>query len=221
VLGALPSVDAVLVMGDLVGYGPDPNAVVARLRTEGVRAVQGNHDRAVQDPSVLDWFNDHAAAALRWTRRVLSVENAAYLLGLPAHRRVQGNHMVHGSPRQDYLWEYILEPAQAREILGGLGQELCFFGHTHLPRIYTADGEVIPEPAAASAWYPLSVPALVNPGSVGQPRDGIPDAAFAEVDLDGPTVRFHRVPYSIATTQAKILAAGLPEIEARRLALGM
>lgn len=208
-------------MGDLVGYGPDPNAVLGRLRTEGVRAVQGNHDRAVQDPSVLDWFNDHAAAALRWTRRVLSAENAAYLQSLPAHRRVQGHRMVHGSPRQGYLWEYILEPAQAREILDGLGRQLCFFGHTHLPRIYTADGEVIPEPAAATGWYPLSVPALLNPGSVGQPRDGIPDAAFAVVDLDGPAVQFHRVAYPIATTQAKILAAGLPQIEARRLALGL
>jgi diadenosine tetraphosphatase ApaH/serine/threonine PP2A family protein phosphatase len=221
VLRALPGVDAVLVMGDVVGYGPDPNAVVARLRAEGVRAVQGNHDRAVQDPTVLDWFNAHAAAALEWTRGVLSGENARYLARLPVQRRVGPHRVVHGSPRQEYLWEYILEVGQAREILDGLGERLCFFGHTHLPRIFSREGEVIPEPARASRWYPLVQPALVNPGSVGQPRDGIPDAAFAVVDLDGPAVQFHRVAYDIPATQAKILAAGLPEVEAYRLALGM
>ena len=220
-LRALPQVDGILVMGDLVGYGPDPNAVVARLRTEGVRAVQGNHDRAVQDPSLLDWFNPHAAAALEWTRGVLSPENGKYLARLPAQRRVGPHRIVHGSPRKPYFWEYILEIGQASEILQQLGERLCFFGHTHLPRIFTSGEEIVPRPAADGDWYPLPLPALVNPGSVGQPRDGIPDAAFAVVDLESPAVQFHRVAYSIATTQAKILAAGLPQIEAYRLALGM
>lgn len=217
----MPSVDAMLVMGDVVGYGPDPNAVVARLRTEGVRAVQGNHDRAVQDPDVLSWFNAHAAAALEWTRGVLSPDNRTYLARLPVQRGVGPHRVVHGSPRQGYLWEYILELGQAREILDGLGARLCFFGHTHLPRIFTTEDELIPEPARASRWYPLALPALVNPGSVGQPRDRIPDAAFAVVDLDGPAVQFHRVAYDIPATQAKILAVGLPAVEAQRLALGM
>ena len=221
VLHALPPVDAVLVTGDVVGYGPDPNAVVARLRGEGVRALQGNHDRAIQDAQVLSWFNPHAAAALEWTRRALTPDNVMYLARLPLTRRVGPHRFVHGSPRKPYIWEYILEVERAREILAGLGDRLCFFGHTHLPRIFTLEAEVVPEPLPASRWYPLPTPALVNPGSVGQPRDGIPDAAFAVVDLDGPAVQFHRVPYDIRTTQSKIVAAGLPEVEAARLALGM
>lgn len=220
-LRALPKVDAILVTGDVVGYGPDPNRVIARLRGEGVRAVQGNHDRAVQDPEVLSWFNSHAAAALEWTRGALTPDNANYLQGLPDHRRIGPHRYVHGSPRKPYIWEYILEFGQATEILEGLGSRLCFFGHTHLPRIFTPEDEIVPELGAASPWYPLPLPALVNPGSVGQPRDGVPDAAFAVVDLDGLAVQFHRVAYDVPVTQAKILAAGLPEIEARRLAIGM
>ena len=211
----------VLALGDLVGYGPDPNAVIGRLRSDGVRALQGNHDRAVLDDEVLEWFNPHAAAALVWTRSVLSRESATYLARLPVQRRIGSHRAVHGSPRKPYIWEYILELGQATEILARLGKRLCFFGHTHLPRIFTTEEEIIPDPGAPDKWYSLPQPALINPGSVGQPRDGIPDAAFAVVDLDGPAVQFHRVAYDIPTTQAKIVAAGLPEIEAVRLALGM
>jgi len=98
-----------------------------------------------------------------------------------------------------------------------LGGRLCFFGHTHLPRIFTEAGEQVPEPGE---WISLPPAALVNPGSVGQPRDGNPDAAYAVVDLATSAVQFGRVPYDLVTTQAKILKAGLPEVEAVRLALG-
>ena len=98
-----------------------------------------------------------------------------------------------------------------------LGPRFCFFGHTHLPRIFTAEGAEIPDPGE---WITLPAAALVNPGSVGQPRDGNPEAAYAIVDLATPAVRFGRVPYDVATTQAKIRSAGLPEVEAARLALG-
>jgi diadenosine tetraphosphatase ApaH/serine/threonine PP2A family protein phosphatase len=98
-----------------------------------------------------------------------------------------------------------------------LGRRLCFFGHTHLPRIFTESGEQVPE---GNEWIELPAAALVNPGSVGQPRDGNPEAAFAVVDLATPAVRFLRVPYDIPVTQAKIREAGLPEVEAARLAFG-
>jgi len=213
-------VDQIYVLGDIVGYGPDPNAVVARLRGEGVRAVQGNHDLAVEDSSVLSWFNAEAAAALLWTRTVLSGESRRFLAGLPKVRRIGPDRCVHGSPRRGYLWEYILDDNQAREILDQIGFRLCFYGHTHLPRIFTPAGEQVPPIASETPWIPLPERALVNPGSVGQPRDGYPDAAFAVVDLDGPAVQFWRVPYDIPTTQTKILAAGLPMIEAVRLSYG-
>jgi diadenosine tetraphosphatase ApaH/serine/threonine PP2A family protein phosphatase len=217
VLAALPKVDQILVLGDIVGYGPDPNAVIERLRAARARAVMGNHDAAMLEPALLDWFNPHAAAAARWTQGVLTPESRRFLQRLPRLGRIGRHRCVHGSPRKPYIWEYILDELQALEILTRLGQRLCFFGHTHLPRIFTTDGEQIPEPGG---WIPLPPSALVNPGSVGQPRDGNPDAAYAIVDLGAVAVRFSRVPYELQRTQAKILDAGLPAVEAARLAIG-
>lgn len=216
-LGAIPKVDRILVLGDIVGYGPEPNAVIDRLRSVRARAVMGNHDAAVLDPTLLDWFNPHAAAAARWTRAMLSPQSRTYLASLPKLGRIGRHRCVHGSPRKPYMWEYILDDLQALEILVKLGRRLCFFGHTHLPRIFTEEGERVPD---SDEWISLPASALVNPGSVGQPRDGNPDAAFAVVDLGASAVRFGRVPYDVATTQAKIREAGLPEVEAARLALG-
>jgi diadenosine tetraphosphatase ApaH/serine/threonine PP2A family protein phosphatase len=177
----------------------------------------GNHDAAMLVPALLQEFNPHAAAAGRWTRTVLTEGNLRFLATLPRFGRLGKHRCVHGSPRKPYIWEYILDELQALEILYKLGQRFCFFGHTHLPRIFTEEGEQVP---ASSDWIPLPTSALVNPGSVGQPRDGDPNAAFAVVDLGRPAVRFERVPYDIPTTQAKIREAGLPEIEAIRLAFG-
>jgi len=217
VLDALPEVDRILVLGDIVGYGPDPNDVIGRLQSVKARAVRGNHDQAMLDPSSLELFNPHAAAAARWTLEVLTSESRRYLNSLPLYARIGHHRAVHGSPRKPYIWEYIFDELQALEILVRLGARLCFFGHTHFPRIFTESGEQVPEGAD---WIELPASALVNPGSVGQPRDGNPQAAFAIVDLAVPAVRFGRVPYDVATTQAKIRAARLPEVEAARLALG-
>ena len=213
----MPKVDAILVLGDIVGYGPDPNAVIDRLRAIHARAVMGNHDAAMLVPALLEEFNPHAATAARWTKSVLTKGNLRFLATLPRLGRLGKHRCVHGSPRKPYIWEYILDELQALEILVQLGQRFCFFGHTHLPRIFTQEGEQIPD---STTWMPLPSAALVNPGSVGQPRDGNPEAAFAIVDLGRPAVRFERVPYDIPTTQAKIRAAGLPEVEAIRLAFG-
>ena len=203
-----------------MGYGPNPNEVIARLRQVDAWPVQGNHDQATYKPDLLSWFNPDAAAALRWTRSVLAASNLRWLASLPDFKRVGRHRCVHGSPRKPYAFEYILEVEQAREILAQLGNRLCFFGHPHLPRIFTAQGEQVPPALAETDWIPLPASALVNPGSVGQPRDGNPNAAFALVDLEASAVQFRRVPYDVATTQAKILDAGLPAIEAARLAYG-
>ena len=213
----MPRVDRIIVLGDIVGYGPDPNAVIDRLRSIRARPVMGNHDAAVLEAALLEWFNPHAAAAARWTATVLTPRNRQFLAALPRFGVLGRHRCVHGSPRKPYFFEYILDELQALEILMQLGRRFCFFGHTHLPRIFTEEGERVPE---IDEWISLPPSALVNPGSVGQPRDGNPHAAFAIVDLNGPAVRFHRTPYDVATTQEKIRAAGLPEIEAVRLALG-
>jgi diadenosine tetraphosphatase ApaH/serine/threonine PP2A family protein phosphatase len=210
-------VDRIVVLGDIVGYGPDPNGVIERLRRVRAKAVLGNHDQAMLEPSVLDWFNPHAAAAARWTQTALTIQSRRYLASLPRFSKIGRHRCVHGSPRKPYIWEYILDELQALEILLSLGRRFCFFGHTHLPRMFTEEGEQIPE---SSDWVPLPDAALVNPGSVGQPRDGNPMAAFALVDLASAAVSFRRVPYDVATTQGKIRAAGLPEVEAARLAFG-
>jgi diadenosine tetraphosphatase ApaH/serine/threonine PP2A family protein phosphatase len=217
VLNALPKVDRIVVLGDIVGYGPDPNEVIERLQSVEARAVRGNHDQAMLEPDMFELFNPHAAAAGRWTLDVMTPESLTYLDELPVYGRIGRHRVVHGSPRKPYIWEYILDDLQALEILVQLGKRLCFFGHTHLPRIFTEEGEQVP---AAGEWITLPPAALVNPGSVGQPRDGNPEAAFAVVDLTVPAVRFHRVPYDVAATQAKIREAGLPEVEAARLSLG-
>jgi len=216
----LPPVDQILVMGDIVGYGADPNPVIDRLRQAGARAVRGNHDQATLTPQILDWFNPDAAAALHWTIKVLTPPSRRFLAGLPSFGRVGANRFVHGSPRRPYLFEYILEEDQARGHLDHLGDRVCFYGHTHLPRIFTQAGEFVPPIERETAWFELAPSALVNPGSVGQPRDGHPDAAFAVVDLEQRAVQFGRVPYDVPKTQAKILDAGLPPIEAARLAFG-
>ena len=217
VLAALPQVDRIIVLGDIVGYGPDPNGVIARLASVRARGVRGNHDQAMLDPTTLTWFNPHAAAAARWTRAALLPESLHYLASLPSHGRVGRHRAVHGSPNKPYIWEYILDDLQALQILIKLGNRWCFFGHTHLPRVFTEEGEQVP---GSDDWLPLPTSALINPGSVGQPRDGNPQASFAVADLDAQAVRFYRVPYDIALTQSKIRAAGLPEIEAVRLGQG-
>ena len=213
----MPKVDRIVVLGDIVGYGPDPNGVIDRLRSIRARAVMGNHDAAMLEPALLDWFNPHAAAAARWTQGVLTPNSRRYLASLPRFGKLGRHRCVHGSPRKPYIFEYILEDLQAFEILLALGQRLCFFGHTHLPRIFSEAGETVP---ANGEWVELPQAALVNPGSVGQPRDGNPNASFAVVDLAAPAVRFERVSYDIAATQEKIRSAGLPEMEAARLAVG-
>jgi predicted phosphodiesterase len=217
VLAAMPKVDQIVVLGDIVGSGPDPNAVIDRLRSLRAKAVMGNHDAAMLTPALLEWFNPHAAAAARWTMTVLTPRSRRYLSALPRFSRVEGHRCVHGSPRKPYIWEYILDELQALEIILALGRRLCFFGHTHLPRIFTEEGE---RAADSADWIPLPAAALVNPGSVGQPRDGNPDASFAVVDLGAQAVRFLRAGYDVAATQEKIRAAGLPEVEAVRLGYG-
>ena len=110
----MPPVDKILVLGDTVGYGPDPNAVIDRLRSVRAKAVLGNHDQAILDPSVLDWFNPQAAAAARWTQTVLTPGSRRYLASLPKYGRIGRHRFVHGSPRKPYIWEYILDCLERR-----------------------------------------------------------------------------------------------------------
>jgi diadenosine tetraphosphatase ApaH/serine/threonine PP2A family protein phosphatase len=231
-LEAAPEHDRVFNLGDVVGYGANPNEVTERARALGEVLVRGNHDKACSGLASLEGFNPAAAQAVMWTRQHLTAQNLEFLRELP-HGPVAplaNLQCVHGSPRDED--EYVLMRREAYSILGHATVPLIFFGHTHVQGAYWIDdeneSEGVVDPAYASAKgkerRPLSLsPAsryMINPGSIGQPRDGDPRAAFALYDTEAASVIFHRVPYDVAGAQKKILAAGLPPHLAARLAEG-
>ena len=219
--------DSVLCCGDIVGYGPDPNEAVARIRALGPRSVRGNHDRVASGQGAADDFNLPAKTAVYWTRDALSHEAAAYLRELPAGPRGLGGgaQLVHGAVTGED--DYILSAADAAESFRTTGARLTFFGHTHHACVLSsgAGGAVRLETSrGADGWWVAgldpSVRYLINPGSVGQPRDHDARAAFAIWDTEESRIEFHRVAYPIETTQSKMRAAGLPPPLIERLRYG-
>lgn len=202
VLHALPRVDRIWVTGDTVGYGSDPADVLALLREKDALMVAGNHDRAVATGQGLEMFNGHAAAAVKAHRKWLSAEERDRLASLPLTLESDGFTLVHGSLR-DPVWEYVMTQGQAAATLGLAKTAHCCNGHTHVPRVFRVGERIV-----------------VNPGSVGQPRDGDPRAAYAVLATDTAEVTFERVEYDVAATQRRIRARGLPEFLADRLAIG-
>lgn len=217
----LPTVHETWVLGDIVGYGPQPNEVIRALQQMGARSVLGNHDGAAIGLVDARHFNPDAHAAIDWTAEVLDENSRAYLAALPEVRRAGDLTGVHGSPR-DPVWEYITSPAIAQENLAAYDTRLCLFGHTHLPVIFQAlDGQV--RPLAATPDRPISVDggrALLNPGSVGQPRDGNPWAAYLLLDTEAAVAEFRRVRYDIDRTQRLMRDVNLPDRLVERLAYG-
>lgn len=222
VLAAAGEVDAVWHLGDVVGYGPDPDGVVARLRERGAVGVRGNHDAAACGGPEIDWFNPEARRAMEWTRTAISDETRAWLSALPDRRQLDGCDLVHGSPREP-LWEYVTSLGVARDNLALLEAPIGLHGHTHVPVAWIQDGERV-ELVRGRPGRPLALDgrrALVNPGSVGQPRDGNPEASFAILDPTAGTVEWRRVRYDVAAVQAAMRAAGLPPSLASRLSDGL
>lgn len=220
-LDALAPFDALWHLGDTVGYGPQPNEVVARLAREGAIGVRGNHEAAAVGLIDTDWFNEDARVAIEWTARVLTPASQALLRALP-ERRTEGDFtLVHGSPR-DPTWEYIASTAVARAGLDALTTTYGLFGHTHDPRIFRAQGDQVETlgPTDGAELQLDERPTLLNPGSVGQPRDGDPRAAGLMLDLEARRATWHRVVYPIATTQARMREVGLPQRLVDRLERG-
>jgi diadenosine tetraphosphatase ApaH/serine/threonine PP2A family protein phosphatase len=218
--------DEALVLGDLVGYGGDPNAVTERVRElEPLALVRGNHDKVACGLEEAEGFNAVAKSAAMWTSDVLTPAHREYLAALP-----EGPHAVddlveicHGSPFDEDA--YIFDELDAVRALKVSSRPLCLFGHTHYPVTFelSPQGFDTVGPAAASeARLTLKPDAkyLLNPGSVGQPRDGDPRAAYAIVDVDRKCVELFRLVYPVEQAQAKVMKAGLPEVLAQRLALG-
>jgi predicted phosphodiesterase len=222
VIASLGSVDAVWHLGDVVGYGPEPDGVVERLAAIGAVGVRGNHDSAAVGGDEIDWFNPDAKAAMEWTRGSISKVTRDWLAALP-ERHTDGQFgLVHGSPREP-LWEYIVSVPIARANLAALTTPFGLFGHTHLPMIFAErDGAVEQiEPADGSTFTLAERRALINPGSVGQPRDGIVTASFMIIDTAAGLCTWHRVPYDIGSVQAAMIEAGLPRRLVERLSYGL
>jgi diadenosine tetraphosphatase ApaH/serine/threonine PP2A family protein phosphatase len=222
VLAAAGDVDGIWHLGDVVGYGPDPDAVVQRLRDVGALGVRGNHDAAAAGGSEIDWFNPEARRAMEWTRRAIDKTTIEWLSALPERRTIDGCELVHGSPREP-IWEYVTSVPVARANLAALGSPIGLHGHTHIPVAFLDDdGRVdVVGPGRDSRLELRGRRALVNPGSVGQPRDGDPDASFMILDPAAGTISWHRVAYDIEAVQASMRAAGLPASLSSRLAVGL
>ncbi len=219
--------DRVVCLGDVVGYGPDPNEAVAKMRELGATTIRGNHDKAVCDLVSVDDFNPVARTAVDWTRARLTPENLDYLRALPqGPLEIDGLVLVHGALHDED--EYVFTPSQALESLLDSSGLITFFGHTHQQggfSFHDSQLEVLAlRPRDKESLAALRIePArryLLNPGSVGQPRDADPRAGFAIADLAHGIIEFFRVPYDIAAVQARMRAAGLPEPLAHRLAVG-
>jgi diadenosine tetraphosphatase ApaH/serine/threonine PP2A family protein phosphatase len=213
--------DEVWVLGDLVGYGADPAPVLDIVKEMGTRVLCGNHDLAAIERFDVSWFNDAAAQAIRWTQEQLGEKGNEYLSSLEP-RLDDGALLVHGSVR-DPVAEYVVDVVSAGASFRDGSFDLCFFGHTHLPSVFALEGERVTG-AMLSEGDPIrlrtGVRYLLNPGSVGQPRDGDPRASFMLYDDGVPEAVVHRVPYPVERAQEKIVAAGLPRWLAERLSIG-
>ena len=224
VLGSLGTVDAVWHLGDLVGYGPEPDGVVERLRAVGAIGIKGNHDDASCGGESIERFTPDARVAAEWTRSHISEETRAYLVGLPEQLEPQKGDftLVHGSPREP-LFEYLDTASAARDNLATLKTTYCLVGHTHVPLIIREENGLIRarlvESESRIGLDERST--FLNPGSVGQPRDGNPAASYLLIDTEAIAVTWQRVAYDIKATQTAILAAGLPPRLARRLGSGL
>jgi diadenosine tetraphosphatase ApaH/serine/threonine PP2A family protein phosphatase len=210
--------------GDVVGYGASPNEVVAELQRVGATGVMGNHDLAALGDNVINAFNEGAYAAARWTRDVLTAESRSWLRALPKVLEMGSATIVHASLR-DPIMEYVVQQEIAEENLRLLATPLLFHGHTHVPAIWSMQDGAAQTTQIGAEAITLRAGSLVNAGSVGQPRDGDPRAAWLlwerdELGAGLGTVTWRRVEYNIPAAQEAIDAAGLPDFLASRLAIG-
>jgi diadenosine tetraphosphatase ApaH/serine/threonine PP2A family protein phosphatase len=215
-------VDAVWCLGDLVGYGADPNACVALARERCSIILAGNHDLAVTGDLSLEEFSRGAALAAHWTQTVISDEHLEFLRSLSPKGQAEGIGLYHGSPR-DPVWEYVLSSMLADLCLTMQPERISVVGHSHVALSFSRDqvAEASGSPREDGEVADLSSGEwIMNPGSVGQPRDGDPRAAWLELDTEAWTASWHRVDYDIDGAAAAIRAAGLPGSLADRLGYG-
>jgi len=223
VLHDAPAFDAIWCLGDLVGYGPNPNQCIQQLQEFPHICVAGNHDWGVIGRADVFVFNHAARQALQWTQRELSLESRQYLAELSTTVSVEDYLLVHGSPREP-IWEYLLDSEHAAVNFMDMDFRVALVGHTHIPIVFEWVEETQSAQILLPDWQtPLSLEGrrlIINPGSVGQPRDGNPHAAYAILDTEMQTFEFRRVPYPVEITQERMRARGLPVRLIDRLEMG-
>ena len=206
------SVDEIICLGDIVGYGANPNECLALIRQRCNTVIKGNHDEALLNESITSRFTEDARSAIEWTRKRISEENISYLHTLSISIKKDDLFFVHASPCYPEQWKYILEDHAAVSALHCFSESLCFIGHTHSPAMFSTAGRV--RNMMKGERY------LVNVGSVGQPRDRITDLSFGIFDADAWWYENIRSPYNVALTVRKILATDLPPVLGYRLLTG-
>lgn len=213
--------DEIWCLGDVVGYGPDPGECIEFVRSSVAVCVAGNHDLAASGATDTSSFNPYAAKAITWTRQHLAEEDRQYLANLPRRLEKDEFTIVHGSPREP-VWEYVLSREFAGENFAAFRTGYCLVGHTHVPAAFA---ETAPfartlrlEEGSALALAGRRV--ILNPGSVGQPRDGDPRAGYAVIDTEKRQFTLRRVAYDIESVQRRMKDQGLPPILIARLATG-
>lgn len=221
VLDDMGDVDALWSLGDMVGYGPYPNECLDLLRQTNCLAIPGNHDWGSVGKITLNDFNVDARWACEWASEAIAPENRAFLENLPLTRTEGDFTLAHGTPHEP-IWEYMAYPSTARLSFHYFASRYCLVGHTHVPLVFLDAGSQAqtfhPGPKAP---LPLDATrAIINPGSVGQPRDGNPEAAYAVIDTEQALIEFRRVAYDVASIQKRMQELGFPERLIKRLGYG-
>jgi diadenosine tetraphosphatase ApaH/serine/threonine PP2A family protein phosphatase len=221
-IGRQGGVEEVWCLGDVVGYGPEPGQCIELLKGTKHICIAGNHDLAAIGRLALSNFNPDAASAIRWTAERLTDADAGFLAALPTVMEREGFTLVHGSPREP-VWEYLVSIGAARESFSHFKTRFCLVGHSHMPLVFKQEEDGASFiPFAESIGQVLGKDRLIiNPGSVGQPRDGDPRASYAIYDSEAGVVRLHRVPYDINEVQFKIIKNNLPVRLSVRLGQGV
>lgn len=223
VLRDVSGFDTVWCLGDLVGYGPDPNECIELIaQLPNLHCVIGNHDAAVIETLDTNTFNNDAKLAIQWTKSILSKQSLEFLFALPESRIMDLVTIVHGSP-QHPVWEYIMDIYTAAKNFQNFSTTYCFVGHTHFPAIFhQIDQKILPNlylPEIGKAFI-TPIRSILNPGSVGQPRDRDPRASYAIFQPQEQLWEFRRVTYDYKTVQERMIKVGLPEKHIQRLAGG-
>jgi len=217
-------IDTIVCLGDIVGYGPNPNECIELIRQNCEIILTGNHDFACIENSELFYFNQYAKTAIEWTLTVLSDDKLKYIANLPLDGRIEDYYLVHSNPYDPRSWDYILSIDEAIYNFSRFSEKVCFIGHSHSPIIYleNSQDDNLKYDYKLNTKIQLNQNSryIINVGSVGQPRDGNPDAAFGIIDTNNQSYELKRVSYDINATFQKMTSVGLPPFLAERLLVG-